>query len=225
MQPAPGKLARLVGQEVVGHEVLGAGKPVEGDLGEDDALAGDAVGQHDVEGGEAVGGDEQQGVAQVEDLPDLARADWGVGQVFDGEAGSGGQQTGEIRGAHGDGVYLMGWGGSTEAGKTTDGTGGKKNPCAGGVGAYVSPFHRARPHRLARSRTPPFHGENRGSNPRGDASGAGGAQHFEPRRGLTERSGEGRADGAGRSPERSEPIPVGTPAALAVRSTSNPGGV
>ena len=26
------------------------------------------------------------------------------------------------------------------------------------------------PHRLAWSRTPPFHGENRGSNPRGDAS-------------------------------------------------------
>lgn len=26
------------------------------------------------------------------------------------------------------------------------------------------------PHRLARSRTPPFHGENRGSNPLGDVS-------------------------------------------------------
>ena len=31
------------------------------------------------------------------------------------------------------------------------------------------------PHRLARPRTPPFHGENRGSNPRGDASEAGAA--------------------------------------------------
>lgn len=28
----------------------------------------------------------------------------------------------------------------------------------------------SRPHRLARSRTPPFHGGNRGSNPLGDAS-------------------------------------------------------
>jgi putative endonuclease len=32
------------------------------------------------------------------------------------------------------------------------------------------PLRSCSPHRLARSRTPPFHGENRGSNPRGDAS-------------------------------------------------------
>ena len=37
------------------------------------------------------------------------------------------------------------------------------------AGAWRIEVTLRRPHRLARSRTPPFHGENRGSNPLGDA--------------------------------------------------------
>ena len=51
----------------------------------------------------------------------------------------------------------------------------RENPCARGGGSYFRPsvfcssHPEPRPHRLARSRTLPFHGKNRGSNPRGDA--------------------------------------------------------
>src|SRR3989339_1054210 len=37
------------------------------------------------------------------------------------------------------------------------------------VGSIPTRLTMLRPHRLAWSRTPPFHGENRGSNPLGDA--------------------------------------------------------
>jgi hypothetical protein len=72
-----------VGEEMVLNQTLGLGEPPVAHLGEDGALAGDAVGEDDVEGGEPVGGDEEQSVAEVEDLADLARGEEGVGQAVD----------------------------------------------------------------------------------------------------------------------------------------------
>jgi hypothetical protein len=69
------------------------------------------------------------------------------------------------------------------------------------------------PHRLAWSRTPPFHGENRGSNPRGDArmmpafrrvfsfEGSEGMRTPEGFDGASIASGDGHAEGVGQSPE------------------------
>jgi hypothetical protein len=57
---------------------------------------------------------------------------------------------------------------------TTSSAGGfgvvRKFDLARDISGRSVPGSTVSPHRLAWSRTPPFHGENRGSNPRGDAS-------------------------------------------------------
>ena len=98
---AAGEFSGLVGEKVVGDERGGLGEPPVADLREDDALAGDAVREDDIEGGEAVGGGEQEGVAEVEDLADLARGDARERQAVDGSDGAGGQGGGDLGGSHG----------------------------------------------------------------------------------------------------------------------------
>lgn len=60
------------GDEVVGHDVAQQPEPEERELGEDLAFAGDAGGEHMVEGGDAVRGDEQQGFADGVEVAHLA---------------------------------------------------------------------------------------------------------------------------------------------------------
>ncbi len=98
-EAAAGEFAGLVGEEVVADDAAGLGEPPVADLGEDGALAGDAVGQDHVERGEAVGGGEEEGVAEVEDFTDLAGGDAGERQVIDG----GDRGLGEGRGDGGEG--------------------------------------------------------------------------------------------------------------------------
>ena len=61
-----------VREEVIGLEGFRLCEPEVGDLGQHFAFARDAVGHDDVKGGDAVGGDEEQAVAQVEDLAHFA---------------------------------------------------------------------------------------------------------------------------------------------------------
>ncbi len=70
------------GEQMVRHERSKFLKPEMRDLREHLALARNAVGHDDVEGGNAVAGDEQEGVAEVEDFADLAGADFfDAGQI------------------------------------------------------------------------------------------------------------------------------------------------
>jgi hypothetical protein len=86
---------------VVGDEVGGLREPPVAHLGEDGALARDAVGQDDVEGREPVRGDEQEGVAEIEDLADFSRGDAGEGQTVDGDDGLSRQGSFNFRKIHG----------------------------------------------------------------------------------------------------------------------------
>ncbi len=63
------------GEQMVRHERGKLLEPEMGNLREHLALARDAVGHDDVEGGDAVAGDEEVGVAEIENLADLAALD------------------------------------------------------------------------------------------------------------------------------------------------------
>ena len=52
-------------------------EPVERKAGQDPALVGDAVGQHPVKRADAIGRDQEEAVAQVIDVANLAAAAWG----------------------------------------------------------------------------------------------------------------------------------------------------
>ena len=69
---------------MIRHPGFGLVEPEMGNLREHLALARDAVGHDAVEGRNAVSGDEEQRVAEVEDLPDLAGGDAREGQAVDG---------------------------------------------------------------------------------------------------------------------------------------------
>ena len=58
---------------MVGEPDLGLVEPEVGDLREDFALSGDAVGHNAVEGRNSVGGHEEETISQVEDFTHLAR--------------------------------------------------------------------------------------------------------------------------------------------------------
>ena len=60
------------GDEVIGHDVAQQLEPEERELGEDLALAGDAGGEHVIEGGDAIRGDEQEGFADSIEVADFA---------------------------------------------------------------------------------------------------------------------------------------------------------
>ena len=62
----------VAGDEVVFDDVLHLGEPELAERGEDAAFFRDRRRQHDVEGAEPVAGDEEQGVAEVEDFTDFA---------------------------------------------------------------------------------------------------------------------------------------------------------
>ena len=67
-----GQVGDVGGEQVVGHHVAEQLEPEERELGEHLALVRDRVGQHHVERAEAVGRDEQQPVAEVVEVADLA---------------------------------------------------------------------------------------------------------------------------------------------------------
>src|SRR5690606_32230275 len=77
-----------------------AGEPPEADLVENDALARDPVRQNDVEGRQPVGGDQQQRVAEVEYLADLAGGEMGKRESVDARDSANGQQSGDFRSGH-----------------------------------------------------------------------------------------------------------------------------
>ena len=97
---AAGKFAGLIGQQVIGDQGARAGKPPQADLVENDALAGDAVRQDDVESGEPIAGDKEQSVAQVEDLADLTRREVRKRQAGDMSPGGGGEGGGDLGRGH-----------------------------------------------------------------------------------------------------------------------------
>ena len=59
-------------KQMIGLEGTGLAEPEIGNLREDLAFAGNAVGHDAVKGGNAVGGDKEEAVAQIEHLADLA---------------------------------------------------------------------------------------------------------------------------------------------------------
>ncbi len=101
LQAAARELAGLVGQKMVDDEALRLRKPPQAHLREQDALARNAVGQDHVEGGKAVSGGEQERVAEIEKLADLAGANAGVGQVVDLGDGGGRERFGDFGKSHG----------------------------------------------------------------------------------------------------------------------------
>jgi hypothetical protein len=65
-------LRDICGDEVVGHDIAQQLKPEERELGQDFAFAGNAGGEHVVEGGDAVRGDEEERFADGIKVADFA---------------------------------------------------------------------------------------------------------------------------------------------------------
>ena len=77
----------VVGHEVVREDFADEVEPTQGDAGEKLALAGHAVGHDDIEGREAVGRDDEEVVAEIEDLAHLAGGDFLIRETGDGHEG------------------------------------------------------------------------------------------------------------------------------------------
>lgn len=78
-----------------GHSLLEHGEPMGGNLCQDEALAGDAIGEDDVVGRDAIGGSEEQGlVVEAKEVADLACGELLQGLQGDGGDGFGGRHGG-----------------------------------------------------------------------------------------------------------------------------------
>lgn len=72
---------------MVGEPALGLVEPEVGDLGQDFALSGDAIGHDAVEGRNPVRGHEEEGISQVEDFTNLSRFHLGDSGKVEGKDG------------------------------------------------------------------------------------------------------------------------------------------